>query len=585
MSAVPLSAGPLRLDYDAGDLRCIRLGGLEIVRRIYVAFQDRNWTARPWVIEDEEIESDRDSFRISLRARGTFDASPFAWTGSLSGDANGTIHYAIDGTTDSPFLRNRLGICLLHPIADFAGRPCTITTVAGETLESEFPDDITPHQPFLGIRCMDFPAGDGVRARLDFAGETFETEDHRNWSDASYKTYCTPISLPFPVEVRPGERVAQSVTLTLEGQAPPPVDVSTGVSITVSADAVPLPSLGTQIDGLPWTDAEVDAIGALGLDHLMATIEVTATDAHRQVAAASDIAARTGTRLRLRLSGGDRSHYEALRDVVRSAPLESIAVLRTDEKVTSTASLALAREELGVDLPWCGGTDLYFTELNRQPPDTDGLTWVSFSLNPQVHAFDDRTVLQNTAAQEVIARNAPRLAGAARIAVGPITLRPRFNPNATDPSADVSNTDLPTSVDARQRTWFAAAWTALSLRGLAVAGTVSAATYFEALGWRGLRERDSGSADPEAFPSSASEEFPVYDFLRNLRGYPRLLPTQSDQPEVADAVVVESAAGVRAFVANLSPLQVTVVLNGPVSATIDAAPESITVVDVDRSSP
>ena len=39
----PLVAGPLRLDYDSGDIRCVRLGNEEILRRIYVAFQDRNW--------------------------------------------------------------------------------------------------------------------------------------------------------------------------------------------------------------------------------------------------------------------------------------------------------------------------------------------------------------------------------------------------------------------------------------------------------------------------------------------------------------------------------------------------------------
>ena len=39
-------------------------------------------------------------------------------------------------------------------------------------------------------------------------GETFETEDQRNWSDASFKTYGTPLHLPFPVEVEEGTRVA-----------------------------------------------------------------------------------------------------------------------------------------------------------------------------------------------------------------------------------------------------------------------------------------------------------------------------------------------------------------------------------------
>ncbi|MGI9196913.1 MAG: hypothetical protein ACR2KE_05565 [Candidatus Nanopelagicales bacterium] len=579
-----LSAGPLRLDYDNGDLRAIRVGDLEIVRRIYVAFQDRNWSARPWHVEEEEVESTGDGFRIRVRARGSFDARHFTWEGDFTGDADGTITYAIDGSTTEPFLRNRLGICLLHPMDRFAGRPCVVTTDE-DTVEAAFPVSISPHQPFLGIRAMEFPTVDGARARLDFAGEVFETEDHRNWGDASYKTYCTPIALPFPVEVRPGDRVAQSVTLRLSGPAPEPVEPAEAVTITVSADPMPLPGIGTQVTGLPWTDGEMAAVRALDLDHLMATVDAAAEDASDDLAGVIEAANRLGVPLRLRLANGDEAAYARLRDAVRAAPLQSLAVIRDDEKVTSSASTAIARDALGEDLPWCVGTDLYFTELNRQPPDTTGASWVSFSMNPQVHASDDRSVLQNAATLAAIAAEAPRLSGSARIAAGPISLRPRFNPNATDPASDVSNNDLPSAVDARQRTWLAAVWTALSLRSLAAPGTVDAVTYFEAVGWRGLRERDAGSADPVAFPSSPREEFPVYALLRALAGYPDLLPTASAQPEVADALVVTGPDGSRAFVVNMSPVPRIIVLSGAMSATIEAAPQSIAIIDLDRRTP
>ena len=91
MTCQRLTAGPLQVDYDSGDLRCIRLGNQEIVRRIYVVFQDRNWTARPWIIESESIEAEQDSFQIDVRARGTFDASPFTWRGHVTGSPDGEI--------------------------------------------------------------------------------------------------------------------------------------------------------------------------------------------------------------------------------------------------------------------------------------------------------------------------------------------------------------------------------------------------------------------------------------------------------------------------------------------------------------
>ncbi len=46
----------------------------------------------------------------------------------------------------------------------------------------------------------------------------FETEDQRNWTDASFKTYGTPLELPFPVSIENGTRVRQSVRLRFVGQ-------------------------------------------------------------------------------------------------------------------------------------------------------------------------------------------------------------------------------------------------------------------------------------------------------------------------------------------------------------------------------
>ena len=40
---VPLRAGPLSLIWEGGDLRTIKVGGREVLRRIYVATRDRNW--------------------------------------------------------------------------------------------------------------------------------------------------------------------------------------------------------------------------------------------------------------------------------------------------------------------------------------------------------------------------------------------------------------------------------------------------------------------------------------------------------------------------------------------------------------
>ena len=54
------------------------------------------------------------------------------------------------------------------------------------------------------MRAISHEVVPGLMAEVRFEGETFEMEDQRNWTDASYKTYCTPLSLPYPVEVKEG---------------------------------------------------------------------------------------------------------------------------------------------------------------------------------------------------------------------------------------------------------------------------------------------------------------------------------------------------------------------------------------------
>ena len=74
-----------------------------------------------------------------------------------------------------------------------------------------------------------------VKAEVRFEGDTFETEDHRNWTDASFKTYVRPLALPWPYVLPKGETFTQSVTLTLSGKLPKPKARGAGKPIAVKA--------------------------------------------------------------------------------------------------------------------------------------------------------------------------------------------------------------------------------------------------------------------------------------------------------------------------------------------------------------
>ena len=58
-----------------------------------------------------------------------------------------------------------------------------------------------------------------MKADVRMEGDTFEMEDHRNWTDASFKTYVRPLALPWPYTLPKGETFKQSVTLDAQRQA------------------------------------------------------------------------------------------------------------------------------------------------------------------------------------------------------------------------------------------------------------------------------------------------------------------------------------------------------------------------------
>ncbi|HLG79118.1 MAG TPA: hypothetical protein VKX46_22080, partial [Ktedonobacteraceae bacterium] len=134
-----LRAGPLTAIYEQGELRTIRLEDQEIVRRLYVAVRDRNWGTIPAQLSNVTLEQGDDWFRITYLATHRQDEINFSWQGTISGNAQGTITFEMDGQAHSTFWRNRIGFCILHPIRECAGKACTIEQSDGTTLHSQFP--------------------------------------------------------------------------------------------------------------------------------------------------------------------------------------------------------------------------------------------------------------------------------------------------------------------------------------------------------------------------------------------------------------------------------------------------------------
>ena len=140
---IELRAGPLTLTYEQGDLRYIRLGDDEILRRIYVAVRDRSWGTVPPVISDIQMNIGTDSFLIRYHVDHRQNEIDFGWEGELRGYPDGKITFTMQGIARSNFWRNRIGFCVLHP-ANLAGCSAEVQHIDGTVEGTVFPLILSP---------------------------------------------------------------------------------------------------------------------------------------------------------------------------------------------------------------------------------------------------------------------------------------------------------------------------------------------------------------------------------------------------------------------------------------------------------
>jgi hypothetical protein len=561
-AVTPLHAGPVALLFSNGDLRQLRVGNVELVQRIYVAVRDHNWGTIPATLQDLAIDDLGASFRISFTAVHTQGDIGFTWQGLITGDATGTITFSLDGKADTTFRRNRIGFCVLHP-ADAAGAACTLDHPDGSRTTAHFPELIAPHQPFLNLRAITHEAAPGLRAEVRFSGDIFETEDQRNWTDASFKTYSTPLSLPYPVTIEAGETVQQSVTLQLHGQPPltavtsaPQADLQVG---RTPVGRLPALGLGMASHGDNLSATEIAHLRALRLAHLRLDLDLAAPDLAATLAQAAAAAAALDTALEIALFVGEdiAPEFAKLRGAWPT-PAPHVArwmIFPRQGYTTGAGVVDMARptlRELAPNAPIGGGTNLYFTQLNRFRPPAAELDFVTYSINPQVHAFDNLSLVENMTAQGYTVQSARAFCHDKPIVISPITLRPRANPDATGPAPVTPPDQLPDTVDVRQSTRFAAAWTLGSISRLAATGA-AALTYFETTGWRGIMATATGSALPDLFYAPPGMRFPLYHLFAALADFVAAdcMTVELADPQRIAALALHKEGRQRLLVANL----------------------------------
>jgi hypothetical protein len=568
-----LRAGPLLVELHGCDLRYVRSASNEVVRRIYMAVRDLNWNTLPVVVEQLDVEEGDDSFRVELEARNTQREIDFSWTGTIEGTRDGVVSYAMDGIAATAFPYAKIGLCIHHPFRESAGRlfrgRAPTTPVGGELPrfigpQIHLPDEGWDLPLFEPVSWLEIDLPRGERVRFDFAGDLFEMEDQRNWTDGSFKTSSTPASLGYRHEIEAGGRIRQRLTFQVTGAAGSPARRDAAPAAVriggPTGSVMPPIGLGSASHDVPLSRREIELLRTLKPAHLRVDVRPQQLDLLNRTVGE---AAALGCALEVALfANGNEAFVDAALDALRRSDVPVARLLLFDDRAEVTPLDVADRVRAAAgDLRVGGGTNVYFNELNRNRPDPERLDVVAYSVNPQIHAFDELSLVESLEAQAETVRSTHAFAGPTPVAVTPITLRPRFNAVATVEEA-VAEPALPWEVDPRQMSLFGAAWTLGSVASLAEAG-VESLTYFETTGPRGVVECEQPPLP--AFLSSAGDVFPLYHVLADvceLRGGDLLESLVDDKLSLAVLAVRRGDGGTTLLLANLEARRKSVSVAG-----------------------
>jgi D-apionolactonase len=568
-----LRAGALEARLENGNLRYVRFQGHEVLRAISFVIRDRDWGTCQPLLENLSIDEQPDRFDVSYEGSCGSGSAVLRYRAEITGDAEGNLRFSAEAQPEGDFLTNRCGFTVLHPIEGVAGAPVTVEHPDGSMDEAAFPEFIDPWQPFKNIRALTHTVAGLFTAHCRFEGATFEMEDHRNWSDASFKTYVRPLELPWPYLMRSGEIERSAIALSVRPLGTPaalpesaslfdPDDIVT-LSV-IEVDGVGHhPQIGLVVapEEIEAATAHLDLLNAAGPQVVLCHYDPTAGHGIEALSAFAGLQRQFPARYILECvivgTGDPRAELSGVADGISRAGLDLAALAvcpSVDRQSTPPGSawppcLPLA-EIYGAaraafpGLPLGGGMFSYFTELNRKRPPVERLDFVTHATNPIVHAADDESVMETLESLPHIVRSARRIIGEKPYHIGPSTIAMRQNPYGSstfdNPQGDrmcMANTDP------RHFGLFGAAWTIGYADKISGGPTLYVPASFA--GPRGLLSQSN--------TQERGQVNPLFHSVRLLAGLAgaEILPCKTSIPHVA-ALAARRSGGIILIIANLS---------------------------------
>ncbi len=414
--------------FDNGDLRKIKLKGQEIIQRIYYAVRDEAWLNVSYTLINYVSRNEQGKEAVSFDLLFKRDRIEFNTHVKIETNAN-FISIETKGEACSDFNKNRIGLCI-HLSASLKGTVCEVVHSDKTKTTSSLPVLISPHQPFKDIVGISWMQGNN-RIDVSFEGDIYEMEDQRNWTDASYKIYSTPLELPFPVHVKKGDIFYQKITITTN-------------NTEISSEKTAEKEDEIKVFQCPYFGIlDTNNFNELYQENTLFSFIRLDVRLYKK-SWKEDLSPIIEKSCNLKLAlycvlYFSKNYSSEIADFLRfieqeklTEKVHSIALLSNERFVLSDSALKKISQVLRPNLEKVrigGGTDANFAQLNRNRPKTEFLDFIFYSIQPQEHASDRLSLCENIMGQYDTANTAKSFSDGKDIDISALSFYRRFNAN------------------------------------------------------------------------------------------------------------------------------------------------------------
>jgi hypothetical protein len=571
-----LKAGFMQVEFDNGQLRYLKIHGIEVLRAIGFLVRDENWGTYIPKISALKIDERKDGFSISFHAVCSRRGQEIAYDAVIEAGTDGSLEFTGTGIPKTDFLTARTGFVVLHPLKGVAGHPVKAEHVDGKIEDSKFPPLVNPVQPFLDLRSLTHEVAPGLKATVRMEGDTFEMEDHRNWSDASFKTYVRPLARPWPYTLKAGEPVKQSVKVSLagktnigdSGKTADVIDVKLGKALREKL--LPI-GFGVPAEEIDHAIMNLELIKLARPCILQCHYDPREKHGLKEAYGYRVLVEQTGAEAVLEIIVTSIDQYQKeLNDVAKmvaqsglklagvavcpAGDLKSILPGGERPPAPPLGDLYKATRKAFPGIKVGGGMFSFFTELNRKRPPAKLLDFAMNTTCPIVHAADDRSVMETLEALPYQINTARTYLGKTSHRVGPSAIGCRDNPHGATftPNPDNERICL-VKADPRSRGLFGAAWLLGYIATFARTG-IESLTVGAPTGPRGVIYRKTQNIQPYYDDLSGPAVFPAYHIVAGLMNSAgqQLVETNSSDDQKVLGFAHRGKKGTTLWVANLT---------------------------------